>query len=158
MLQALAHHAAGDLPEALAALGRALGGAPEPDSYVRLFLDEGAPMLTLLQQAASDPAGEKVQGQVRRLLDRAQAPVDDAEPQQSLADPLSQRELEVLRLLDSELTGPRDRARALRHAEHAAHPHEAHLHQARRQDARGRRTHGPRARAHLSRSLPGVTP
>ncbi len=106
MLQALAHHAAGDLPEALAALRRALGEAPEPDSYVRLFLDEGAPMLTLLQQAASDPAGETVQGQVRRLLDRAQAPVDDAEPQQSLADPLSQRELEVLRLLDSELTGP----------------------------------------------------
>ncbi len=74
VLQALAHHAAGDLPEALAALGRALGGAPEPDSYVRLFLDEGAPMLALLQQAASDPAGETVQGQVRRLLDRAQAP------------------------------------------------------------------------------------
>ena len=27
-------------------------------------------------------------------------------PEQSLADPLSQREIEVLRLLDSELTGP----------------------------------------------------
>ncbi len=89
MLQALAHHAAGDLPKALAVLSRALGGAPEPDSYVRLFLDEGGPMLTLLQQAASDPAGEKVHGQVRRLLDRAQAPRDDAAPQQSLADPLS---------------------------------------------------------------------
>jgi LuxR family maltose regulon positive regulatory protein len=32
----------------------------------------------------------------------AEAPVT----QQSLADPLSQREVEVLRLLDSELTGP----------------------------------------------------
>ena len=63
VLQALAHHADGDLPAALAALGRALGEAPEPDSYVRLFLDEGAPMLALLQQRghrprrASDGAG-----------------------------------------------------------------------------------------------------
>ncbi len=47
-----------------------------------------------------------VQGQLRRLLERAQAPVKAAEPEQSLPDPLSQRELEVLRLLDSELTGP----------------------------------------------------
>ena len=90
----------------MAALRRAIGEAPEPDSYVRLFLDEGAPMLALLQHAAKDPAGEMVQGQLRRLLERAQAPVEDAEPQQSLPDPLSQRELEVLRLLDSELTGP----------------------------------------------------
>ena len=94
----------GDLSEAVAALCRALAEAPEPDSYVRLFLDEGEPMLTLLQHAASDPAGEAVQGQVRRLLDRAQAPVRPS--QQSLADPLSQRELEVLRMLDGELTGP----------------------------------------------------
>ena len=33
-------------------------------------------------------------------------PVAAAEPQQPLVDPLSQRELQVLRLLDSELTGP----------------------------------------------------
>jgi LuxR family maltose regulon positive regulatory protein len=106
MVQALAHHAAGDLSAAVAVLCRALGEAPDPEGYARLFLDEGAPMLALLQHAASDPAGEKVQEQVRRLLDRAQAPVDDPALQQSLVDPLSQRELEVLRLLDSELTGP----------------------------------------------------
>ena len=45
MLQALAHHARGDLPQALAALSRRWVEAPEPDSYVRLYLDEGAPML-----------------------------------------------------------------------------------------------------------------
>ncbi len=106
VVQALAHQAAGDLPTAVAVLRRAIGEAPEPDSYVRLFLDEGAAMLALLQQAAQDPVGEAVQGQVRRLLERAQAPVEAAEPEQSLPDPLSQRELEVLRLLDSELTGP----------------------------------------------------
>jgi LuxR family maltose regulon positive regulatory protein len=118
VLQALAHHAHGDLPAALAALSRALGEAPEPDSYVRLYLDEGAPMSALLRHAASaaDPAvepgvehagghGQAVRAQARRLFERAQK-VAGAEPQQSLAEPLSQRELEVLRLLDSELTGP----------------------------------------------------
>jgi len=115
VLQALAHHAHGDLPAALAALSRALGEAPEPDSYVRLYLDEGAPMMALLNEAAraTDPAselagaerGETVRGRARRLLERPKT-VEGAEPQQALVEPLSQRELEVLRLLDSELTGP----------------------------------------------------
>ena len=105
-LQALAHHAHGDLPQALAALSRALGEAPEPESHVRLFLDEGGPMLALLRRAADEGPGEALRAQARRLLDRAAMYVDRAEPQQSLVEPLSQRELEVLRLLDSELTGP----------------------------------------------------
>jgi len=115
VLQALAHHAHGDLPAALGALSRALGEAPEPDSYVRLFLDEGAPMMALLRHAvgvvasaAEDAAGglgEAVRGRARLLLERGQ-PVEDVEPSQSPADPLSHRELDVLRLLDSELTGP----------------------------------------------------
>jgi LuxR family maltose regulon positive regulatory protein len=118
VLQALAHHAHGEVPPALAALIRALGEAPEPDSYARLYLDEGAPMMALLNQAASatDPIagaerGETVRGRARRLLELAQT-VEGAEPLQSLLEPLSQRELEVLRLLDSELTGP-EIARAL---------------------------------------------
>jgi LuxR family maltose regulon positive regulatory protein len=115
MLRALAHHAHGDLPAALAALSRGLGEAPEPESYVRLYLDEGAPMLALLRHAASAAAraseqaaggpGEVLRGRARRLLERAQT-IEGAEPPQSLVEPLSQRELEVLRLLDSELTGP----------------------------------------------------
>jgi LuxR family maltose regulon positive regulatory protein len=107
VLRALAHQAGGDLSSAVAALRRAIDQAPEPEGYVRLFLDEGEPMLALLQHATSDAiddaVGEAVQGQVRRLLERAGTHV---EPQQSLADPLSQRELEVLRLLDSDLSGP----------------------------------------------------
>jgi LuxR family maltose regulon positive regulatory protein len=42
----------------------------------------------------------------RRLVDAARTPVAGIESNQSLVDPLSQRELEVLRLLDSDLTGP----------------------------------------------------
>ena len=46
----------------------------------------------------------------RQLLERAEAPTDTSAPRQSpeqaLAGPLSRREIEVLRLLDSDLTGP----------------------------------------------------
>jgi len=112
VLQALAHQAHGDLTAALAALSRALIEAPEPDSYVRLYLDEGAPMLALLRHGASatDPfagaaSGEVVRARARRLLERAQR-VEGAELPQALVGSLSRRELEVLRLLDSELTGP----------------------------------------------------
>jgi LuxR family maltose regulon positive regulatory protein len=106
VLQALAHDAHDDQPQALSALSLALGEAPEPHSYVRLYLDEGAPMMALLRQHAAGEHDEAIRGQASRLLERAKMSVDAAEPQQSLADPLSQRELEVLRLLDSELTGP----------------------------------------------------
>ena len=109
MLQALAHHAHGDLPQALSALSRALGQAPEPGSYVRLYLGEGPPMVALLQHAARGPyaaQSEPVVGRARRLLERATTRVEATGSQQSRSEPLSQRELEVLQLLDSELTGP----------------------------------------------------
>jgi LuxR family maltose regulon positive regulatory protein len=97
-----------------------MGEASEPESYVRLYLDEGAPMVALLRQAANatdpatDPAsehtageyGEAARGQAVRLLEQAQTHVEGGKQDQSLVDPLSQRELEVLRLLGSELTGP----------------------------------------------------
>ena len=101
VLQALAHQARGDLPEALAALSGSFAATPEPDSYVRLYLDEGASMRVLLQDAAA------AYPQARRLLEHATTSVEaPVEPQQSFRDPLSQRELQVLRLLESELTGP----------------------------------------------------
>ena len=104
VLQALAHHARGDLPEALAALRRSFVDTPEPDSYVRMYLDEGAPMLALLHHAAGarDPI---LQARARRLLERTSVEAP-AEPQQIPGSMLSDRELQVVRLLDSELTGP----------------------------------------------------
>ena len=54
MLQALAHEAQGHQRPALEALERALTEAPEPDGYVRLFLDEGAPMVGLLLRSHED--------------------------------------------------------------------------------------------------------
>ena len=50
LLQALACEAQGDTPLALESLKRALTLA-EPEGYIRIFIDEGRPMLALLQEA-----------------------------------------------------------------------------------------------------------
>ena len=112
MLRAETLHVRGDRPEALAELERALVQAPEPEGYVRLFLDEGAPMLALLHDAAASEGrggSDVLRQHARRLLDAAasaqRAPAE-ALGGVPLADPLSERELEVLRLLDTDLTGP----------------------------------------------------
>jgi LuxR family maltose regulon positive regulatory protein len=109
VLRALAHFVDGDPGAALAALDRAFAGALEPDAYVRLFLDEGAAMLDLLRQAAAadGPAVGAARDHARRLLEGApHAAPPPAAGDSGLPDPLSQRELEVLRLLETELTGP----------------------------------------------------
>ena len=51
VVQALVHQAGRDIPAALAALERALTLA-EPEGYVRLFIDEGPAMVSLLRTAA----------------------------------------------------------------------------------------------------------
>ena len=109
MLQALVHHANGDEMPAKTALEQAVGTGPEPDRYVRLYLDEGAPMLDLLHRAVEQ--GVALPPRLAQHLQRSAALGEQA-PQQNLADPLSHRELDVLRLLDSELSGP-DIARQL---------------------------------------------
>jgi LuxR family maltose regulon positive regulatory protein len=101
MLKALAQAAQGHRPQALQSLGQAWAHAPEPDGYVRLFLDEGAPMVTLLREAEHQGiAGDHA----RRLLSLSLSPA--ASPAGPPAESLSERELQVLRLLDSELSGP----------------------------------------------------
>jgi LuxR family maltose regulon positive regulatory protein len=108
MLQALAQDAQGDRPQALQSLGHAWAQAAEPEGYARLFLDEGAPMMELLREAEhQDVAGDRA----RRLLSLSPArDGDDTGAPQRLAPPsaehLSERELQVLRLLDTELSGP----------------------------------------------------
>ena len=107
ILQALAHQARNDSRTALTTLEQALVRA-EADNYVRVFLDEGAQMATLLRTASQH--GVAVH-HARRLL----AALDDrtaAAPRQALISDLSTRELEVLRLLRSDLSGP-DIAREL---------------------------------------------
>jgi LuxR family maltose regulon positive regulatory protein len=97
VLQALAHQAQGDTPLAFAPLERALTLA-EPEGYFRIFVDEGPPMTALLREAAKHGTAPNYVSQLRAALRR-----DETQP---LIVPLSERELEVLRLLRTELTGP----------------------------------------------------
>jgi LuxR family maltose regulon positive regulatory protein len=108
MLQAVTHHARGNVPGALAALEHSLTLA-EPEGYVRLFAGEGPPMASLLRAAAKQGIAPSY---VHRLLAAVNRSEDRPPPQQGLIEPLSQRELEVLRLLGSDLDGP-DIAREL---------------------------------------------
>jgi LuxR family maltose regulon positive regulatory protein len=101
VLLALARRASGDVAGALASLARAMELA-EPEGYVRVFVDEGPPMVALLKLAAKQP---RTGGYARRLLG-AVVSAERAPVEQSLVEPLSERELEVLRLLESDLDGP----------------------------------------------------
>ena len=115
VLQALASQTQGDLPAALTALKRAVTLA-EPEGYVRVFVDEGPPMAALLRAAAVVAQAERKAAAfsyVRRLLEAVQeagdsTPVTEslAQPGQGLLEPLSKRELDVLRLLGTDLDGP----------------------------------------------------
>ena len=102
VLQALARQARGDIPAALAALQRALTLA-EPEGYVRIFADEGPPMASLLRTAAKRGI---TPGYVRRLLAAVSKTGDSTPVSQCLIEPLSERELDVLRLLGTDLGGP----------------------------------------------------
>jgi LuxR family maltose regulon positive regulatory protein len=102
VVQALARHASDDPSGALASLHRAVALA-EPEAYVRVFIDEGPPMAALLRLAAKQRNGP---GYIRRLLAAVVTVEGRATVKQTLIEPLSERELEVLRLLESDLDGP----------------------------------------------------
>ena len=77
-------------------LSRALSLA-EPEGYIRLFVDEGEPMVALLRQAY---AGGIAPDYVATLLSAAGALALAAPASAgSLLEPLTERELDVLRLL-----------------------------------------------------------
>jgi LuxR family maltose regulon positive regulatory protein len=102
VLQALAGTARGDRRAALGALDRALALA-EPEGYVRLFVDEGPPLAALLRAVATQGTAP---GYARRLLAALDGTVGRPPADQGVIEPLSERELEVLRLLGTDLDGP----------------------------------------------------
>jgi LuxR family maltose regulon positive regulatory protein len=102
VLQALAHWAQGRSATAVELLKDALVAA-KPGGFIRIFVDEGAPMARLLYEALARGI-EPVY--VRRLL--AAFPVANSEPaalslppdaEAGLIEPLSMRELEVLQVI-----------------------------------------------------------
>jgi LuxR family maltose regulon positive regulatory protein len=102
VLRALAHQMRRDIPAALACLEQAMTLA-EPQGYVRIFADEGPPMASLLRAAAK---ARTTRSYVRRLLAAVSETGPDSPVRQALIEPLSERELDVLRLLGTELDGP----------------------------------------------------
>jgi LuxR family maltose regulon positive regulatory protein len=112
VLQPLIQQAQGQTAPALASLGRALTLA-EPEGYVRVFLDEGAPMAELLAQVARHraPAAEYAARLLAAFPDELRIENEQLSSSsttnsqfsilnsQFLVEPLTGRELEVLRLL-----------------------------------------------------------
>ena len=113
ILKALAYQARGDMTQAIASLTRALSLA-EPGGLVRTFVREGTPMERLLRQTRARGIAA---GYVTRLLTAFEAePGDERQmakspissfvpgPSSPLIEPLTKRELEVLRLLTTRLS------------------------------------------------------
>jgi LuxR family maltose regulon positive regulatory protein len=75
----------------------------EPEGYVRIFVDEGPHMASLLKAGAKHGIAPSY---VHRLLTALNTTADGAPASQGLIEPLSERELEVIRLLGTDLDGP----------------------------------------------------
>ncbi|HWM15766.1 MAG TPA: LuxR C-terminal-related transcriptional regulator [Microbacterium sp.] len=102
VLSSLAMQRAGRTEDSLDALRRAVALA-EPEGYVRVFADEGEPIARLLAALAKRVGAT---GYLSGLHSAAVGAGRSSSATQGLIDPLSNRELDVMRLLMSELTGP----------------------------------------------------
>jgi LuxR family maltose regulon positive regulatory protein len=124
VLQTLAYQAQANLTSALAPLKRALTLA-ESEGYVRIFVYEGKPMAELLTRMEAKEATPRAKAYIHKLLsafdqqqeigpsrstykeiNRSSFAEKQAVSRQSLIEPLSEREMEVLKLLRTDLSGP----------------------------------------------------
>ena len=125
VLLALARDAAGDRDQALESLRRAVELA-EPEGWVRVLADEGVALGGLLDEvgvpgedrafladvgaaavaSAPAPGGPPPGGRTVSTRTRDRRPVVTEDPPISFTEPLSERELEVMRFLGSDLDGP----------------------------------------------------
>ena len=104
--RALAYQVQGDISRALKSLEGALTLA-QPEGYVRIFVDEGLPMAALLREAAKQGIASNYVHQLQAAFGKTDSSAGDTKPvAQALIEPLSERELDVLRLLRTELDGP----------------------------------------------------
>jgi LuxR family maltose regulon positive regulatory protein len=110
ILQSLAYQTQGDQLRALDSLERAMKLA-EPEGYVRIFVDEGKAMRLLIEKLSRN-RGHPLNSYAVKLLAAFPQPVATSlQPKiqnrkSEIVEPLSGRELEVLKLLQSELSGP----------------------------------------------------
>jgi LuxR family maltose regulon positive regulatory protein len=112
VVQAMAWQAGGDADRALACLERGLYLA-RPEGYVRSFVDEGAPMGRLLRQVVAQGIAPEYAARLLAALaeetdaetgEDEVAPQPAVDPASILVEPLTDREMDVLRLLNTTLT------------------------------------------------------
>ncbi|MET0143857.1 MAG: LuxR C-terminal-related transcriptional regulator [Ilumatobacteraceae bacterium] len=120
VLLTLAQHAAGDNTGATASLSQALARA-EPEGYVRSFLDADPTVTDLLR-----PIGTTSDGHAAQILGSTPSSRSRHRSRASDPDELSLRELDVLRLLRSDLSGP-DVARELHVSLNTLRTHTKHI-------------------------------
>jgi LuxR family maltose regulon positive regulatory protein len=107
--QVIAYQVKGDLSKAHASLEHALALA-QPEGFFRIFIDEGEPLRAMLMgfrgsiEKQSRGKNHELSNFVDKLLSASAQPkrIQHSE----LVEPLSQRELEILRLLQTELSVP----------------------------------------------------
>ena len=149
VLQAITAHRAGHVDLASETLLRAFRLAAS-NGCVRVFLDEGPPMLDLLRAIVPDSRATEVY--LKQLLGSEPAKPHAAPlmatKDAALVEPLSQRERDVLRLLRSDLTGP-DIARDLVVSLSTVRTHNRSIY------ARGRRTEEQCLEEHTDPGRPG---
>jgi len=109
LVQALAQEAQGNCLQALATLNCALALA-ESEGYVRVFVDEGEAMRLLIEKQSHNQ-DYPLSAYADKLLTAFTQPVAAPKsaiihPKADKIEPLSERELEVLKLLRTELRGP----------------------------------------------------
>ena len=128
---ALASQAEGDRSRATDLLGRALA-LGEPEGHIRVFLDAGPALDAVLHSVEPDSPGGH-HGRAVLAAGQEEPPRPDqpasgapAASPPPLVDALSERELDVLRLLDSDLGGP-DIARELSVSVNTVRTHTRHI-------------------------------
>jgi LuxR family maltose regulon positive regulatory protein len=109
ILRALAWQVEGRDTQAIDALAEALSLA-EPGGHLRIFLDKGEAMARLLRQAAARGIAPAYVAKLLAALEGSESVETQAKPShphaQPLIEPLSERELEVLRLLANGMSNP----------------------------------------------------
>jgi LuxR family maltose regulon positive regulatory protein len=113
VLRALAESAAGQAEAAARDIGHALRLA-EPEGFVRTFIDEGEPIAPLLREAARRGVAQEYAGRLIAALEESARPGPAVSAgatlalpwARRLAEPLTEREVEVLRLLRTSMTTP----------------------------------------------------
>ena len=101
LLQALVLQMKGNVPVAISLINKAIVLA-RPESFIRLFIDLGSPMKTLLKEITSE--GVTSEFISRLLIEFEKRPSVRVPVYQLLAESLTLRELDVLRLIANDLS------------------------------------------------------